>query len=478
MSGPLVSIIVPLHESASTIDATLRSVRTQSLAAWEAVVVNDGSTDGGDAIAQRHAAEDDRIRVLHQQNLGLSRARNAGIDAARGTCLHFLDADDLLEPEGLSALLAAATETGASAGRARYIDDASVDIGWVPDVPPGYRTLDHLREGNCICVPAQLIHRDVLGSDRFDEDLSAAADYGLWARLACRGVTWKSIETVVCAYRLRMASMSREHVRMMHEIAIVLDRLHGGDARSETRGRDALTRHAMEHATALAVQGSGEAAALLHAHLPSGSALSPTTAARIAHAAIAYEFCQSPEAYWSGDVAESTRRLASWWDHCERTGIAGSGFARRARRALAATIARGRCSPENLLAKIDPARRPVLLGLGRNGTRLARALHARGERVVARDDGIDATRVAQMLGDVVAEFVPSGAAYSADRQYIMTLEDDASWMARLPAGLEVVRFASLWENAIDATERRLYAHLGDETMEMMSSGRGASSVSG
>ncbi|MEO1129220.1 MAG: glycosyltransferase [Planctomycetota bacterium] len=479
MSPPPVSIIVPLYESATTIDATLRSVRAQSLTAWEAIVVNDGSTDGGTAIAQRHAEEDDRIRLIHQENAGLARARNVGIDASRGAYVHFLDADDLLEPEGLAALLAAAADTGASAGRARYIDAAGTDIGWVPEVPPGQRTLRHLAHGNCICVPSQLLHRDVLGDDRFDDTLSAAADYDLWARLALRGITWTSIETIVCAYRLRMAGMSRAHVRMMDDIAIVLNRLYGGDARSDVRGHGVLARHALEHATALAARGKApEADALLRAHEAARTKLSPTTAGRVAHAALAYEFCRSPESYWSGDVTSAVALLDTWWSRCERTGAADPGFVRGARRVLAMIIARGGCSPEDLLAQINTARRPVLLGLGRNGARIARALHARGHHVAARDDGLDAAQVRQMLGDAIAEWLPADAPYSADRQHVMTLEDDASWMARLPAGLDVVRFASLWEGAIDATERRLYAHLGDETMEMMSSGRGASSVSG
>lgn len=92
---PLVSVVVPVYNAAGTLPQTIRSLREQSLGSWEAIVVDDASTDGSHEVAQELAAQDARIRVDRlRANGGPALARNRALEQAQGRYLAFLDADD------------------------------------------------------------------------------------------------------------------------------------------------------------------------------------------------------------------------------------------------------------------------------------------------------------------------------------------------------------------------------------------------
>lgn len=98
------SIIIPCYNVAAFLHECLESVLTQSFMDWEAVCVDDGSTDDTGHILDEYAAKDARIRVVHQENGGLSVARNTGLRHATGEYLLFLDSDDVLTPGALDIL--------------------------------------------------------------------------------------------------------------------------------------------------------------------------------------------------------------------------------------------------------------------------------------------------------------------------------------------------------------------------------------
>lgn len=100
----IISVIVPVYNAESYLDACLETLINQTDPDWEAILVDDGSTDISPRICDSWAEKDARIRVLHQKNAGVSAARNAGIEAAKGTYLAFLDSDDRLEPKFLEVL--------------------------------------------------------------------------------------------------------------------------------------------------------------------------------------------------------------------------------------------------------------------------------------------------------------------------------------------------------------------------------------
>ncbi len=99
---PFFSVVIPLYNNADTIEATLRSVLAQTFSDFEVIVVNNHSTDGGEKIAE--SLKSDKIVVLSIPQKGVCFARNAGIHAARGEIVAFLDADDLWHPSHLSDL--------------------------------------------------------------------------------------------------------------------------------------------------------------------------------------------------------------------------------------------------------------------------------------------------------------------------------------------------------------------------------------
>ncbi|WNQ12686.1 glycosyltransferase family 2 protein [Paenibacillus aurantius] len=99
-----VSVIVPVYNGEGYLLPCLQSLAAQTLKEWEVIVVNDGSSDGSGAVAERFSESDSRFRVIHQENQGVSAARNAGIRQARGDYLGFVDADDTVEPDFLETL--------------------------------------------------------------------------------------------------------------------------------------------------------------------------------------------------------------------------------------------------------------------------------------------------------------------------------------------------------------------------------------
>lgn len=92
---PVISVIVPVYNAEKYLRACLKSIREQTFTQWEAILVDDGSTDGSGAICDEAEKNDPRFRVIHKENGGVSTARNTGIEAARGEFLIFADADDI-----------------------------------------------------------------------------------------------------------------------------------------------------------------------------------------------------------------------------------------------------------------------------------------------------------------------------------------------------------------------------------------------
>lgn len=100
----LISVIVPVYCAEKYLPVCVDSILAQTLREFELILVDDGSPDGSPALCDAMAARDSRVRVIHQKNGGVSAARNAGIRAAKGTYLAFVDADDWVEPDYLARL--------------------------------------------------------------------------------------------------------------------------------------------------------------------------------------------------------------------------------------------------------------------------------------------------------------------------------------------------------------------------------------
>ena len=101
MSKALISVIVPCYNQAQYLDECLQSVLNQTYPNWECIIVNDGSPDNTEEIAKNWTAKDSRFLYLKKENGGLSSARNAGIERAKGEWIQFLDCDDRIYQDKL-----------------------------------------------------------------------------------------------------------------------------------------------------------------------------------------------------------------------------------------------------------------------------------------------------------------------------------------------------------------------------------------
>ena len=175
---PSVSVIIPVFNVEQYLMACLDSVLRQTYGSWEAICVNDGSTDGSAQILAEYANRDSRIRVITQRNAGLSAARNAGMRVAHGKYILFLDSDDYLRLDTLQVALDAAENQkldqvvfGAEICREcdGGICDAEEDYLSVPmdvagKVMNGTRLFAelHARKAFNVCVPLRLFLRESL----------------------------------------------------------------------------------------------------------------------------------------------------------------------------------------------------------------------------------------------------------------------------------------------------------------------------
>ena len=105
MIVPKISIIVPVYNAENYLYQCLNSIRKQTFKDWEAVLVDDGSTDNSGKICDDFASVDNRIKVIHKENGGVSTARNRGIEECNGEWCCFVDSDDWLEPDYLTNFL-------------------------------------------------------------------------------------------------------------------------------------------------------------------------------------------------------------------------------------------------------------------------------------------------------------------------------------------------------------------------------------
>ena len=116
-----ISIIVPVYQTEEHVENCVRSFMDQSFGDWEMILVDDGSTDGSGRICDRLASEDPRIRVIHQENGGVSRARNKGLENAAGEYICFADSDDRADPSMLEWFVRKQQESGADIVCCAYV---------------------------------------------------------------------------------------------------------------------------------------------------------------------------------------------------------------------------------------------------------------------------------------------------------------------------------------------------------------------
>lgn len=201
--GPLVSVIIPSFNHGRYIGQAIESVFSQSFTDYEIIVVDDGSSDGTEQVLVPYL---DRISVFHQPNQGPSRARNKGVEMARGQYVAFLDADDFFLPDKLASQIAIANQypsIGVVHGGWTMVDQRGEFLKKVePWLNAPHLDLNAWLWWRPVCLGASLIRRDWLERmNGFDPVLRLAQDTDLMLRLALHGCKMAWVRRPVVCYR-------------------------------------------------------------------------------------------------------------------------------------------------------------------------------------------------------------------------------------------------------------------------------------
>lgn len=230
----MISVIIPLYNKEKQIRATLESVLQQSEPDYEIVIVNDGSTDKSASIVASFA--DPRIRLIHQENAGVSAARNRGIDEARGEFVAFLDADDRWHPDFLKTLKKLAEDYSHCSVFASNYEFVLPDGTRKPTV---IRRLPFTEEQGELTnyfevaahshpplwTSALAVRKDAMKAiGGFPMGIKAGEDLLTWARLAC-GFRVAYTRKVLAAYVLDVSDRPKRMPENPDLVGVFLDEL-------------------------------------------------------------------------------------------------------------------------------------------------------------------------------------------------------------------------------------------------------------
>jgi len=226
-----VSVVIPVHNGERYLSQAIESVLAQTHRDLELLIVDDGSTDGSRAVAERFARRDGRVRVLAQPNRGVAGAGNRGLEEARCEWVARLDADDVFLPGKLErqvAFLRRNPEVKIVGTLACFVNHAGKFLGLVgtegPFTPSEYDRL--VRENRPIYFvnSSTLMHREtILAVGGYREAFAPAEDVDLWIRMQERGHLMLKVPEPLLLYRMHGASLTmtqNARQRLLHRWAI------------------------------------------------------------------------------------------------------------------------------------------------------------------------------------------------------------------------------------------------------------------
>jgi glycosyltransferase involved in cell wall biosynthesis len=229
-AAPLVSVIIPAYNVAEFIGEALDSVLAQTFTDYEVIVINDGSPDS-EALERVLAPYLSRIVYLKQENRGVSAARNAGINAARGSLLAFLDADDTWLPNYLEVqvprIQADPTIDVLYPNVMMFGDSTETGEEFMTICPSsGDVTFERLLSQECNVSNCSIARRDaIIRAGLFDEELRSVEDFDLWLRVVKQGGRIAYHRDVLARYRRRPGSLTADPIWLSRHVIRVLEKV-------------------------------------------------------------------------------------------------------------------------------------------------------------------------------------------------------------------------------------------------------------
>ena len=227
----LVSIIIPCYNQAQYLPAALQSILEQSYTNWECIIVNDGSSDNTETIANDWCKKDIRFKYFFKENGGLSSARNLGLANSKGDFILFLDSDDFIAPEKL--LLSVKS----------FMEDTSLDLvitdfnsvlgAKLVQLEPFVKLADFTFNlenilhkwdlGFSIPIHCALFKKDSVGDIRFNEKLKAKEDWLFWIQFFKSDSRTLYINQPLVTYRMHEDSMTKNVLLMNNNQELVIN---------------------------------------------------------------------------------------------------------------------------------------------------------------------------------------------------------------------------------------------------------------
>ena len=220
---PLISVIIPCYNQEKYLDQCLGSLKEQGYENWEAIIVNDGSSDRSEEIITSWIKSDQRIRMINTPHVGVSNARNAALDIVKGTFIQFLDADDWIEPERFEKCITIVNNKKYDIIISNFrmfeqsrkkFEPAYCDMS---KVPFSYQEFLHNWDVTFSFPPSVgFFKTDLLGDFKFDTRFAIVEDWLLWLHAFKRSGSYFYIDEPLVIYRMH-ANNSTKNMRKFAE---------------------------------------------------------------------------------------------------------------------------------------------------------------------------------------------------------------------------------------------------------------------
>lgn len=222
---PAISVIVPVYKTQQYLHQCIDSILAQSHTDFELILVDDGSPDNCGAICEKYAAQDDRVRVIHQENQGQAAARNHGIAIAEAEWICFVDSDDVVHPQMLEILYHSVMATKANISMCSAIEDTSCPEFFHNHQQPAYTSIvmnesellqlyNHVRYKPWI-VWGKLIRRQIVESIPFAEG-KIYEDNAIVCRWLVEAKTVADIGAKLYFYRVNPTGATKCEFQLKH----------------------------------------------------------------------------------------------------------------------------------------------------------------------------------------------------------------------------------------------------------------------